>query len=106
MHFKRFIPAALCALAIPAAVAVTVPTTASASSWSTMEKEMKAGNRVEQAAIRKGYAKYHPTGICDKQGRRYWCDVMGTRGDCFLEGSAWVRPNYHVRFTSLDVHCY
>lgn len=99
--FKK-LSAALGALAILAAFAATVPTACQAS---TLGLEIKAGNRVEQAAVRKGYGRYNPTGLCDKQGRRFWCSVSGMRGDCFLDGQAWVSRYYRVRFTNLMVDC-
>jgi hypothetical protein len=103
--FKKF-SAALAAMAIPVALAATVPTAAQAS---TLGQEFKAGDRVEQAAIRKGYARYNPLGLCDKQGSRFWCSVSGMRGDCFLEGQAWVsspRSGYRVRFTNINRECF
>ena len=108
---KKF-SAVLGALAVIAAFAATVPAMASAStaksaySFSTLNQEIKAGNRVEQAAVRRGYGRYNPTGLCDKQGRRFWCSVSGMRGDCFLEGQAWVSRYYSVRWTNLNAECY
>ena len=92
-----------------ALIAFAATTPAQASSWSTLSQEIKAGNRVEQAAVRKGYGRYTPVGLCDKQGRRFWCSVFGSRGDCFLDGQAWVSSpgsGYRVRFTSLGRDCY
>ena len=100
---------ALAAVGAAVGAALLLPATASASAWSTLRQELNAGNRVEQAAVRRGYAKYTPIGLCDKQGHRFWCSVSGSRGDCYLNGQAWVSSpstGYRVRFTSLDTECF
>src|SRR4051794_13865365 len=81
--------AAATALAVPAA-ALGVPAAANAS----FSSEMKAGNRAEQR-LQHRYPGYSVYGLCDQQGRRYWCSVGGSRGHCFVSGHAWVSRTYY-----------
>ena len=94
---KKFLAAALGA----ATLVVGVPATASAG-W---EAEIKAGNRAEQALQRK-YRGYSVYGFCDQQGRRFWCTVGGSRGDCFVSGHAWVNRYYQTRLVGVTRSCF
>jgi hypothetical protein len=91
---------AIAALAVIAFAAV--PATASADFMS----ELKAGNRAEQK-MQSRYPGYSVYGFCDQQGRRFWCSVGGSRGDCFVTGHAWVyRHPWRVRLVGVTRDCF
>ena len=73
-------------LAACAVLMAAIPATASAG-WAS---ELKAGNRAEQK-LQNRYSGYSVYAFCDQQGRRFWCSVGGSRGDCFVSGHAWVK---------------
>jgi hypothetical protein len=82
--------------------ALAIPATASAS----FDAELKAANRAEQKLQRR-YPGYSVYAFCDQQGRRFWCSVGGSRGDCFVSGHAWVkRYPWRVRLVGVTRSCF
>ena len=94
---KKYLRGVAAALAL----ATIVPATASAD-W---EAEYQAGNRAEQK-LAKRYPGYNVYGFCDQQGRRFWCTVGGSKGDCYVSGHAWVRRSpWRVSFVGVNRTC-
>jgi hypothetical protein len=90
------------ALALSLGILAVVPASASADIFD----EIKAGNRVEQKLVRK-YPGYSSYAFCDQQERRFWCTYGGTKGDCFIDGHAWVYKHpWRVRFVNPTRECY
>lgn len=84
-----------------ALASLVVPAAASAS----FDSEYQAGNKVEQAMQRQ-YPRYTVFAFCDQQGRRFWCSVHASRGDCFVSGHAWVSKNpWRVRMVGVNRTC-
>jgi hypothetical protein len=91
-----------------AGLAVVVSLVAASPASADLGAELNAGNRAEQA-LQKRYRGYSVYGLCDQQGRRFWCSVGGSRGDCLVSGHAWVSKrwgSWRVRLVGVNRSCF
>jgi len=84
------------------AACLFIPAVASAD----FEQELKAGNYAEQKLQRR-YPHYSVYASCDQQGRKFWCSVGGSKGNCLVDGHAWVYKNpWRVRLVGVTRNCF